>query len=286
VFSALEPLPDLVAALGTFQPAQLIAYPSALTLLAREQLDGRLAIRPALLASGGEKLSSWQRHLIETAFQCPLRENYGVSEFPPLAWDCRHRRLHLSADWSILEPVDAEYQPVPPGQWSHSALLTNLVNRVQPLIRYDLGDRIRLPEQRCRCGSPLPLVEVEGRSADVVSLWATSGQLIALLPTALRRVAWSASGVQRVQVIQAGPTTLRVRLEVSPEAEAQQVWETTIQNLRSLLVAHGLPNVAVERAPEPPRPDEVSGKFRDVLAEPDPGSRWPDRVPGRSQAGP
>jgi phenylacetate-coenzyme A ligase PaaK-like adenylate-forming protein len=264
VFSALAPLPELVADLNAFQPAQLIAYPSALTLLAREQLGGRLRTGPVLVASGGEKLLSWHRELIEQAFGCPLRENYGVSEFPPLSWDCREQRLHLGSDWAILEPVDAQYQPVPAGQWSHSTLLTNLVNRVQPLIRYEVGDRVRLAEEPCRCGNPLPVVEVEGRSADVVSLRASDGEIVSLLPTALRRVAWSAPGLERVQVVQAGPAALRVRLETAPRADAQQVWETTAQNLRRLLTAHGLPNVTVERAAEPPQLEPVSGKFRDV----------------------
>ena len=31
--------------------------------------------------------------------------------------------------------------------------LTNLANRVQPLIRFDIGDRIRLPQRACACGS-------------------------------------------------------------------------------------------------------------------------------------
>jgi phenylacetate-CoA ligase len=43
----------------------------------------------------------------------------------------------------ILEPVDAQLPPVPPGQVSHTTLLTNLANHLQPLIRFDIGDRIR-----------------------------------------------------------------------------------------------------------------------------------------------
>lgn len=52
--------------------------------------------------------------------------------------------LHLNADWVILEPVDAALRPVPPGNPSHSTLLTNLANRVQPIIRYDLGDSVTM----------------------------------------------------------------------------------------------------------------------------------------------
>ncbi len=42
-------------------------------------------------------------------------------------------------------------------------VLTNLANTVQPLIRYDLGDQVTMQTERCMCGSPLPVIEVQGR---------------------------------------------------------------------------------------------------------------------------
>ena len=59
-----------------------------------------------------------------------------------------------------MEPVDDAYQPVPRRRTSHTVLVTNLANRVQPLIRYDLGDRVQVAPARApaaarfpRCGS-------------------------------------------------------------------------------------------------------------------------------------
>jgi len=60
-FSAARPVPELVRELNAFRPAQLVGYPSALMLLAQEQVAGRLAIRPALVGSGGEWLSPCSR---------------------------------------------------------------------------------------------------------------------------------------------------------------------------------------------------------------------------------
>ena len=37
-------------------------------------------------------------------------------------------------------------------------------------IRYDLGDSVTLKLGACRCGSPLPAIEIKGRCDDVVSL--------------------------------------------------------------------------------------------------------------------
>ena len=54
-----------------------------------------------------------------------------------MAYDCGQGWLHVNSDWVILEPVEADYSPTPPGQASHTVLLTNLANRIQPIIRYD-----------------------------------------------------------------------------------------------------------------------------------------------------
>lgn len=57
----------------------------------------------------------------------------------------------MNADWVLLEPVDERHRPTPPGVPSHTVLLTNLANRVQPLIRYDLGDSVTLLDRPCQC---------------------------------------------------------------------------------------------------------------------------------------
>lgn len=267
VFSPLGPLPELVGALNQFQPALVLGYPGALTLLAREQVAGRLAIGPSLIGSGGDWLAPTARREIEAAFGCRVRENYGATEFPALAWECRAASLHVGEDWAILEPVDERYQPVPPGQASYTALLTNLANRVQPIIRYELGDTITVGEGPCPCGSSLARVQVEGRRDEILYLQAPSGKAVPLLSIPLACAVGQTPGVRRCQVIQTGPTTLRVRLEVVPEGDEQSVWDTMTRRLRDYVSAQGLPLIGVERAAEPPRRDPATGKFRQVWAD-------------------
>src|SRR5690606_33710932 len=87
------------------------------------------------------------------------------------AFECRHRRLHVNADWVILEPVDASYGPVPVGEPSATVLATSLSNRVQPIIRYDLADSVTVLPDRCGCGTTRPAIRDEwrkGRSAAAV----------------------------------------------------------------------------------------------------------------------
>jgi len=255
-----------VQALNDFQPAILLSYPTAMVLLAQEQTVGRLRINPTLVVTAAEWLAPASREQIAAAFNCLVRDTYAASEFMGIAFDCGHGCLHVNSDWVILEPVDEAYQPVPPGQASHTVLLTNLANWVQPIIRYDLGDSITVSPDPCPCGSPLPAIRVEGRRDEILSLQAANGEVVHLLPMALATIIEETPGVRRFQVIQTAPATLRIRLEVLPGADGPQVWEILADRLRDYLSSQGLPSVQIQKAPQPPQRDPVSGKFRQIWA--------------------
>jgi phenylacetate-coenzyme A ligase PaaK-like adenylate-forming protein len=264
VFSVLAPTPELVRALNAFQPVELIGYASTLEVLAAHQAAGRLTLRPALVGCGGESLTPRARQAIEAAFGCPVRENYGASELPRMAWSCRVGRLHLGADWAILEPVDAQGAPVPPDRPSASVLLTNLANRVQPLIRYDLGDRVIERPGPCECGSPLPAVEVDGRADEILALERAPGAPVLLGPRALATLVEETPGVRRYQVIQTGPARLTLRIEPAGGVDPATAWTAVSARVRAYLAREGLAGVRLEAAADPPRADPVSGKYRKV----------------------
>ena len=91
-----DPLEQLARALQAFEPTVLITYPSCAAALAGLQGAGRLALRLAEVWCGGEQLSAGQRETVARAFGCPIRNNYGASEFFSIAWACGHDRLHLN----------------------------------------------------------------------------------------------------------------------------------------------------------------------------------------------
>ena len=186
-FSLLQPIDALVAALNEFRPTVLATYPTAAAMLADEAAAGRLHISPRAVMTGGETMGAAAREHIRHSFDTAVRASYGASEFLPIAWECAHGHLHVNEDWVILEPVDERYRPVPRGHASHTVLLTNLANLVQPLIRYDLGDQVTLHAKRCACGSPLPTLELGGRSDDVLRVPSRrrKGETVSLLPMAL-----------------------------------------------------------------------------------------------------
>ncbi len=264
VLSVLRRLPDLVRELNEFQPTVLEGYPSALALLAGERRTGRLMIQPLLAITAGEQLTAALRADIESAFGCPVENRYASTEFPGLSMECRHGWFHVNSDWYLLEPVDENYQPVAAGVVSHTVLVTNLANRVQPLIRYDLGDRVKLADTPCACGNRLPALKVEGRTSDPLSFDASSGTEVRVLPLALVAVIEETPGVHRCQAIRTGPRALRVRLQMASGADPRHVWQAVDERLHAFFAAQGTARISVEHAVEPPAIDPKSGKFRQV----------------------
>lgn len=263
--SVLEPLPRLVAALNAYQPAFVASYPTMLELLADERRAGRLVIAPSALWSGGEHLAPRTHVSIEQIFGCPLANEYGASECLSIAWACSAGWLHVNADWVLLEPVDRDGTPVAPGTVSHSVLLTNLANRIQPLVRYDLGDSVVANPEPCVCGNPLPAIRVEGRRDEIVSLVAHDGRVVRLLPLALTTVLEDVAGIHRFQLVQDGPDRLLLRLADRESAARRCAWVAAVRALTDYLTQHSLGHVRIALDEHDPAPDPVSGKLRKVI---------------------
>jgi len=296
-FSVMEPLARLVAALNEYQPAFVASYPTTLAMLALEHRAGRLRIAPACLWSGGEYLSPAAHVDIERAFGAVLVNEYGASECMSIAYSCARRSLHVNADWVVLEPVDQEYRPVAPGQPSHTVLLTNLANRIAPIIRYDLGDSITCSAGPCGCGSPLPSIRAEGRCDDVLALASDDGTTVRLSPLAVTTVLEEAMPNGRFQLVQTGPGSLDLRISAADDDGRQLAWRNAQAALQAYLAQQSLPNVQIRLADEAPMPDVRSGKLREVVAEHRAGdasieeSRFavplerPEKAPGASRRG-
>ncbi len=211
-FSIQSPIAQLVDGLNDFAPTVLITYPTAAALLAQEALEGRLHIAPREIWTGGETLSPAVRAHILQGLGGVLRNSYGASEFLAMGWECTQGRMHLNADWVILEPVDEKHRPVPAGEPACSVLLTSLANHVQPLIRYELGDQVLVRTEHCTCGSPLPVIEVRGRQDDPLRMARSDGGKATLLPLALSTVLEEGAGVFDFHLRQIDASTLLLRL--------------------------------------------------------------------------
>ncbi len=263
--SFLQPMAELAARLNTLAPTVLATYPSAAVLLATERLAGRLLVEPQEVWTGGEGLSPTMRGFVQETFNSPVADSYGASEFLALASECRAGGLHLNSDWAILESVDDHGRPVPAGESGSTTLLTNLANRLQPLIRYDLGDSVTVHAQACACGSALPRIDVQGRADDTLRLMARNGRSVCVLPLAISTVLEDEAGLFDFQLVQQGPSELLLRTRMCGRAAHQKLQHARTV-LGAFLAGQGAPGVRIECHCNEPSRGGRSGKVQRILA--------------------
>jgi phenylacetate-coenzyme A ligase PaaK-like adenylate-forming protein len=137
---ATLPIDVIVERLNALQPAELSGYATMLVRLAAEANAGRLRISPTQVHSTSETLLPEMRSAVREAFGVSVFDGFGSTEglFGKTGPD--NDVFTFNTDMCIVELVDADNRPVPPGVPSAKVLITNLYNCVQPLIRYELTD--------------------------------------------------------------------------------------------------------------------------------------------------
>ena len=122
----------------------------------------------AVLTSS-EKLTQEMRDTFRRVYGCETHDAYNGVEATCLISECKHGRLHIVPDVGIVEVLNEQGQQCGPGE-TGEIVTTGLLNFDQPLIRYSMGDLIKLSlDQNCSCGHKMPLVdEIVGRIEDVV----------------------------------------------------------------------------------------------------------------------
>lgn len=261
--SALYPTEKIVEQLNRFQPAMLGGYPSNLELLIDEQNSGRLHISPVIIMTGGEYLSESLRQRLADAFHCYTQTSYACTEGGVVACECTQKHLHINDDWVIVEPVDAQGNPVPEGKLADKYLLTNLYNYTQPMIRYEVTDRIILHTEPCACGSQTPWLEIEGRNDDVLT-FREDGRQIRVPPLAIYARLKEVPRLRRFQVLKYPDNRITLRLEPMAGGE-EEAFAQASDALRDLLGTYGVRTVQISLSGEAPKQHPVSGKFKHVM---------------------
>ncbi len=263
--SVFEPVAELVARLNDFQPNYITGYTSSLELLAREQLEGRLHLKEGGrlrgLTNTSEPLPADARAFVEEAFGVHISDCYSMAECMALSSGCpAGAGSHVNADLALLEVVDDGHRPVPAGVPGARVLVTNLVNRVQPLIRYVIEDVVTLDPEPCPCGSPFPHIQaVSGRTKE--RFWVEAEGEYRELPYYLFLAGLHhCTNLAEHQVLQTAHNRFVVRVAAQPgkAISPEEVRRRVDQSVRAEGLADGL-EVTVEVVDEIP-PEEGSGK--------------------------
>lgn len=197
-------LDEVADALSRYRPTALQAYPSAADLLARRLVVGgrRLSVPIVLLTA--EPVWPEQRERVASALTAEVFTFYGARECGWIASECAaEHRLHVNTACVHLEVAE-----------DGRLLVTDLVNRAMPLIRYDIGDRGSLDPDPCPCGDPRPVLSgLEGRVNDVFVL--PSGRRVPGVVADLRAYRIGL-GILEAQLVQDEPAALDVNWVAGP----------------------------------------------------------------------
>jgi len=105
-----------------------------------------------------EKIFDTYQTEVKKAFQRKMISEYGAAEAGIIAFECPMGNMHMNMETVIAEEED------------HEIVVTNLVSKSFPIIRYKLGDYVELDrDARCPCGMAHHMVkEVTGRVGKVI----------------------------------------------------------------------------------------------------------------------
>lgn len=243
------------------QPSLLFGHAHSVYLFARYVSNYRAnSIRPKGIITSAMALHGWQRQAIEAEFDCKVTNRYGCEEVSLIACECeRHAGLHVNTDGVYVELL-RDGRPVPPGE-PGSVVVTDLVNRAMPLIRYQIGDVASWAEGECGCGRVgMPrLARIEGREADFVTT--QDGRLISGI-SLTENFAMLIPGVEQLQIIQESLDRFTFRIVrdggFGPLSDAK---------IRELVRARFGANVGYDCEFVTSIPQEASGKYRFCISK-------------------
>jgi phenylacetate-CoA ligase len=148
---ANAPAADTAAALRELNPTGLFGFASALLAVANEVDKGRLSLSPVMVGASSEPLTEQMRQFLFELFATEPSNTYAVTELGALAARTLPGRsdMCLVEDAAVYEPVirksDGTDEPAAE-RVSDGLIVTNVLNRAMPLIRYQLGDRVRIED--------------------------------------------------------------------------------------------------------------------------------------------
>ena len=153
-----------------YRPRTVSSYVGSIHQIALRCLRDKIDLpAPQAISTTAAPLPMTVRNDLMRAFRCPVFDSYVATEAHPMANQCRCQAaagrpyLHIHSDYRHLEFADANGLAVPADEFG-DILVTDLEDRVFPIVRYQIGDRGRAIAGTCECGRPYPLMDsVQGR---------------------------------------------------------------------------------------------------------------------------
>jgi phenylacetate-CoA ligase len=183
------------------QPQMLFGHSHSIYMLATFlRRMGVEDLRPRGIIATSMMLIDPERQVIEEVFGCQATNRYGCEEVGLIACECeQHYGMHINVDHLVVEFLRDDGTEAMPGEEAQ-IVVTDLINRGMPLLRYRVEDLGVASNRVCPCGRGLPLMEqVVGRQADFLKR--LDGSMVAGV-SLVERTLTAIPAIQQMQLVQ------------------------------------------------------------------------------------
>lgn len=186
-----------------------------------------MTLKPRFIVGGSDTLTPFFRTQIQATFKGPIRDTYICREAGMIAWECPVSGSYHVEDDHVIVEVLKDGIPARPGEQGE-VVVTSLVRRAMPFIRYRLDDVAVMAKGDCPCGRRSALLEqVLGKEQDYFWLpgevefnpWTISGLWMSRAP-------W----ILQFELVQEEPASIVLRVVPSsppPQADVSALTEET-----------------------------------------------------------
>ena len=239
-----------------FDPKFFVGFPSSvydLCLIAQQRglvYPGKVNV----FFPTAETVLPIHRKVISDVLGCKIYDQYASSEGAPFIFECEYGGMHIHPLTGYFEIIDNDGNPSSEGE----ILVTSFTTHGTPLVRYRIGDRIKLAESsyQCPCGSKFQCVDsIDGRSNDFIFSKQNGKVNLGNISNSTKDVA----GILCFQIVQKTIDEISVYIVSSPDFTACE--ESKFIDALKLRVGDSM-SISCVRVESIPR--EQSGKFRIV----------------------
>ena len=246
------PLDEWIDKISKFQPSIIIGYPSAIKILMESVARGEIKTNLFRIISCGEPLSKNLRDCFTKTFKCKVINFYGASESLALGVEVGNEdEMYLFDDMNYIEILE------------DGIYITCLYNKIQPLIRYKISDKVTLHG----ISKHVPLTTVTnilGRNEDLLWFKDKNGKKEFLHPLSVE--GFCIDGMLDYQFRKINDQAFEMIIELSKNEKQESVKNEMKKLMKKILNEKKLDYVEFTiRLVEDILPDEKTGKKKLII---------------------
>lgn len=237
-----------------YKPKFIVGFPSSILEIAKYGLKNNFKIKKGTIKAifpTAESITLENKFLIEEFFKSKVYNQYASSEGAPFIFECEKNNLHLELQSGVFEVLDSNNKDSLSGR----LILTSFTTLGTPLVRYDIGDSLKLSNAVCSCGNNNPLVEeIFGREDDYIYSLENGKINLGNISNTLK----DTKGIKKFQVIQNELNIINFKIVIDESIYNKKIESIFIKNWRDRVGEIMIINIkyVTEIA------TEKSGKFR------------------------